>query len=224
MNQILPIINIIACGALAKELFALKSLNQWQQINITCIPAKYHNTPALIPDAVEHKIIDIKTENDGQIFVAYGDCGTGGLLDSLLEKHDVKRLPGAHCYQFFAGQEAFEDLQEDELGTYYLTDFLASHFDNFVWKALGLDRHPELLDMYFSNYKKLIYLAQTHDDKITDLAREGAKRLNLKFERIYTGYGDLDSKISEIRMQEIPSVQIPSSHQNPSLDNEQTYQ
>lgn len=213
MNPFLPKINIIACGALAKELIAIKSLNQWQQMNISCLPARYHSTPNLIPDAVEDKIVEIKANNEGQIFVAYGDCGTGGLLDRVLEKYDVERLPGAHCYQFFAGEEAFEDLQEEEIGTFYLTDFLVKRFDSYVWQSLGLDKHPELLEMYFGNYKRLVYLAQTNDDKITDIAKLCAQRLNLQFERIYTGYGDMESKLTQIRMQEIPSVQIlPNNH------------
>ena len=189
------IVNIIACGALANELVALKSLNDWQHFNIDCLPAKYHSTPELIPDAVRKKIADIRSKNDGEILIAYGDCGTGGELDRIIEKTNTARLPGAHCYQFFAGQQAFDDLHEAEIGTFYLTDFLTQHFETYVWKMLGLDRKPELLEMYFGNYKKLIYLAQTENTELTEKAKQGAERLGLSFERIFTGYGEMQTEL-----------------------------
>jgi hypothetical protein len=219
----LPIFNIIACGALAKELIALKALNQWQQINISCLPAKYHNTPKLIPDAVDKKIVFIKSQNDGKILIAYGDCGTGGLLDVVIEKHNllqenhIERLPGAHCYQFFAGQQAFTDIQEEEIGSFYLTDFLVNQFESYVWKSLGLDKHPELLELYFSNYKRLVFLAQTNNEKLTQLAETCAKRLNLNFERIYTGYGDLGKTLNQFKTGVIPIVQIISSDEDDKI-------
>lgn len=192
------IVNIIACGALANELVALKSLNNWDHFNIDCLPAKYHSTPALIPDAVRKKIAQIQANNDGEILVAYGDCGTGGLLDVVLQETGAKRLPGAHCYQFFAGHDAFNDLHEAEIGTFYLTDFLTQHFETYVWKMLGLDRKPELLEMYFGNYKKVIYLAQTENLDLTIKAEESARRLGLNFERIFTGYGEMETELKII--------------------------
>ena len=188
-------VNIIACGALANELVALKSLNDWQHFNIDCLPAKYHATPDLIPNAVREKISQIRAKNDGEILVAYGDCGTGGMLDKVLEETQTSRLPGAHCYQFFAGHDAFNDLHEAEIGTFYLTDFLTQHFETYVWKMLGLDRKPELLEMYFGNYKKLVYLAQTENPELTAKAIIGAKRLGLSFERIFTGYGEMQTEL-----------------------------
>lgn len=193
-------VNIIACGALANELVALKSLNDWQHFNVDCVPAKYHSTPNLIPDAVREKITKFSQENDGEILIAYGDCGTGGELDRIIEDNQAKgikisRLPGAHCYQFFAGQQEFEDLHEAEIGTFYLTDFLTQHFETYVWKMLGLDRKPELLDMYFGNYKKLVFLAQTENEDLTEKAKIGAERLGLTFERIFTGYGEMQTEL-----------------------------
>ena len=197
-----PVVNIIACGALANELLALKRLNNWQHFEITCLPAKYHSTPALIPDAVKTKIKQIQSKNenndDAEILVAYGDCGTGGQLDSVLEETGTKRLPGAHCYQFFAGHHTFNDLHEAEIGTFYLTDFLTQHFETYVWKALGLDRKPELLEMYFGNYKKLIYLAQTENPELTHKGQECADRLSLVYERIFTGYGEMETTLRKI--------------------------
>ena len=192
------IVNVIACGALANELVALKALNNWDHFNIDCLPAKYHSTPALIPDAVRQKIQSIQSKNDGQILVAYGDCGTGGLLDVVLEETGATRLPGAHCYQFFAGHDVFNDLHEAELGTFYLTDFLAQYFETYVWKALGLDRKPELLEMYFGNYKKVVYLAQTENHDLSQKAEACAKRLGLNFERIFTGYGEMETELQTI--------------------------
>ena len=188
-------VNIIACGALANELVALKSLNDWQHFNIDCLPAKYHATPNLIPEAVREKITQIRAKNDGEILVAYGDCGTGGMLDKVLEETNTSRLPGAHCYQFFAGHDEFNALHEAEIGTFYLTDFLTQHFETYVWKMLGLDRKPELLEMYFGNYKKLVYLAQTENSKLTEQAIVSAERLGLSFERIFTGYGEMQTEL-----------------------------
>ena len=188
-------VNIIACGALANELVALKSLNDWQHFNIDCLPAKYHATPDLIPDAVREKIAQIRSQNNGEILIAYGDCGTGGELDRIIEETNTSRLPGAHCYQFFAGHDAFNELHEAEIGTFYLTDFLTQHFETYVWKMLGLDRKPELLEMYFGNYKKLVYLAQTENSNLTAKAKIGAERLGLTFERIFTGYGEMQTEL-----------------------------
>ena len=178
---------------LSNELVALKSFNDWQHFNIDCLPAKYHATPNLIPEAVREKITQIRAKNDGEILVAYGDCGTGGMLDKVLEETNTSRLPGAHCYQFFAGHDEFNALHEAEIGTFYLTDFLTQHFETYVWKMLGLDRKPELLEMYFGNYKKLVYLAQTENSKLTEQAKVGAERLGLSFERIFTGYGEMQT-------------------------------
>jgi hypothetical protein len=199
-----PTVHVIACGALANELVALKSLNNWDHFKIDCIPAKYHSTPALIPDAVKAKITNIqkKTPED-EILVAYGECGTMGMLDKVLDETGVKRLPGAHCYQFFAGQEEFNGLHEAEIGTFYLTDFLTQHFETYVWKMLGLDRKPELLEMYFGNYKKLIYLAQTENAELTAKGEECANRLGLEYERIFTAYGEMGTELEKFVTQNI---------------------
>ena len=189
------VVNIIACGALANELVALKNLNDWQHFNIDCVPAKYHSTPNLITGAVREKITKIREQNNGEILIAYGECGTQGDLDKLIKETGTARLPGAHCYQFFARHDKFNELHEAEIGTFYLTDFLTQHFETYVWKMLGLDRKPELLEMYFGNYTKLIYLAQTENDELTEQAMFGAERLGLSFERIFTGYGEMQTEM-----------------------------
>lgn len=189
-----PTTLLIACGALAREIVEIIRANGWDHVFIQCLPAELHNRPERIPDAVRSKIRDARG-NFERIFVAYADCGTGGLLDAVLEEEGVERLPGAHCYEFFAGSEAFSALHEAEPGTFYLTDFLTRHFDRLVIEALGLDRHPELASQYFGNYRRLVYLAQSKDSKLEARAREAAERLGLKFEARATGYGGLEQSL-----------------------------
>lgn len=185
---------IVACGALSRELLELKKINSLGSIDIECLPASYHNTPDLIPDAVREKVTQSKDDYDN-IYVGYADCGTGGLLDKVCEELEVERLPGAHCYEFFAGSEQFSEIQDSEIGTFYLTDFLTRHFDRLVIQALWLDKHPELLSDYFGSYTRLVYLAQTDDPEIERKAQEAAQRLGLTFKVVKTGYGELGSNI-----------------------------
>ena len=182
---------IIACGALAKEITTLIDANNWNSLRVQCVPAKIHNTPDQIPDAVRQIIRKAKPEYS-EIFVAFADCGTGGLLDTVIKEEQVERLPGAHCYEFYAGSEAFAEMAEEELGTFYLTDFLARHFDRLILEELGINKHPELRDMYFAHYKKLVYLAQTDNPDLVKMAQDAASKLNLKYEFKRTDYGDLE--------------------------------
>ena len=179
---------IIACGALAREVLALIKLNDWQHMELQCLPADLHLRPEKIPDAVETAVLAAQGNYD-RIFVAYADCGTGGLLAARCEKLGVEMISGPHCYSFFEGNEAFA--ARGEVTSFYLTDFLARQFEAFVWKPMGLDKHPELLEMYFGNYEKLVYLAQTEDAQLTKAAEAAAARLGLRFERRFTSYGDL---------------------------------
>ena len=185
---------IIACGALAREIVALRKLNDWPYMDVQCLPAELHNRPEKIPAAVKAKIL-ANRKDYSSIFVAYGDCGTGGLLDAVLQGEQVERIPGAHCYEFFAGSEAFEALTEKELGTFYLTDFLLEHFERLVVRGLGLDRHPSLLATLFGNYRKLVYLAQVPDAGRMAAARSAAERLGLTFDYLVTGYGGLEHSL-----------------------------
>jgi Protein of unknown function (DUF1638) len=186
---------VIACGALAKEILELQRLNTWGGLELVCLSATLHNTPRDIPQAVEQKIIEATAEGKS-VFVAYGDCGTGGLLDKVLSQYNVERLPGAHCYEFFATSQVFLEITEQEPGTFFLTDFLVKCFDHLVIKGLGLDRYPELLTTYFGNYKRLLYLAQFRDDILIEKAKQAAQRLRLEFEYRYTGFGDLETSIA----------------------------
>ncbi|NOD46365.1 MULTISPECIES: DUF1638 domain-containing protein [unclassified Ruegeria] len=187
---------LIACGALAKEILDIKSRNGWDHMALTCLPAILHVHPERITQAVEDAVAKHRDQFD-KIYVVYADCGTGGLLQQACEKLGVEMVKGPHCYSFFEGNQAFEARGEDETTAFYLTDFLARQFDAFVWKPLGLDRHPELRDMYFGNYTKLIYQAQIDDPDLTERARECADRMGLEFERRFTGYGDLETTLSD---------------------------
>jgi hypothetical protein len=187
---------LIACGALARELVELQRLNHWDHLKIQCLPAELHNTPDRIPAAVEAAITEYREQYE-HIFVAYADCGTGGLLDRVLEQHGIERIPGAHCYEFYAGPEVFRALCEAELGTYYLTDFLVRHFDRLVVRGLGLDRHPELLAQYFGNYRKVVYLAQGRADMLSGKARDIATYLGLDYDQVDTGLAPVESVLSE---------------------------
>ncbi len=179
---------IVACGALAREILDLRDANGWRHLDLTCLPAIYHNTPDKIVPAIR-KTVETHRDSYDAIYVAYADCGTGGLLEAACRQLGVEMIAGPHCYSFFEGTERFAE--RDEISAFYLTDFLVRQFDAFVWKPLGLDRHPELRDMYFGHYERLVYQAQTDDPALTQQAETCADRLGLRFERRYTGYGDL---------------------------------
>ena len=188
---------LIACGALAHEIMALIRANAWEHVSVQCLPAELHNRPEKIPAAVRAKIQAARGQFE-TIFVAYADCGTGGLLDKVLNEEGVERIPGAHCYEFFAGSQVFNALAEAEPGSFYLTDFLTRHFERLIWKGLGIDRHPELASMYFGNYRKLVYLAQTEQPELEAMAQAAAERLGLEYEYRLTGYGELRRSLTSV--------------------------
>lgn len=185
---------VIGCGALARELVAVIDQAGLSNVDLTCLPATLHNRPGGIPAAVRARIRAARPRYE-RVFIAYADCGTGGLLDAMLADEHAERLPGAHCYEVYSGSSAFEAMSRDEPGTFYLTDFLARNFERLVVRGLGLDRHPELLTTYFGNYRRLIYLAQMDDPALVVAARRAARRLGLAFELRRTGYGDLASSV-----------------------------
>jgi hypothetical protein len=185
---------IVGCGALARELVAVIDQAGLANVDLTCLPATLHNRPGGIPAAVRERIRAARPSYE-RIFIAYADCGTGGLLDAVLADEGVERLPGAHCYEVYSGAAAFATMADEEPGTFYLTDFLARNFDRLVISGLGLDRHPELLPTYFGNYRRLVYLAQTDDPALVAAARRAARRLGLAFELRATGYGDLATSV-----------------------------
>jgi Protein of unknown function (DUF1638) len=181
---------LIACGALAREILALIRLNGWSHMDLACLPARLHNRPERIPEAVRAKIRTARPDYQ-RIFVLYGDCGTGGILDQVLSEEGVERIPGPHCYAFYSGTEVFLARAEAEAACFYLTDYLVRHFEALIIKGLGLDRHPDLLPLYFGNYEKLVYLAQVPDPRLEQQAEAAALRLGLAYEHRPTGYGGL---------------------------------
>ncbi len=188
---------LLACGALAREILDLIEANGWAHMDLTCLPAILHNTPDKIPEAVREAVAQHRSNYDS-VFVVYADCGTGGLLQSMCQELGVEMIKGPHCYSFFEGNEKFAAQSESEFTSFYLTDFLVRQFDAFVTKPLGLDRHPELRDMYFGNYEKLVYQAQTEDPELTEKAKACAEKLGLPFERRFTGYGDLATALKRL--------------------------
>jgi hypothetical protein len=188
---------LVACGALAHEILALKSANGWSHLDLQCLPANLHLWPDRIVTAVEQAV----ARNRGQyerIFVVYADCGTGGLLLEKCKGLGVEMVEGPHCYSFFEGNAAFAARAETEIDAFYLTDFLVRQFDAFVWRPMGFDRHPELIAMMFGNYRKLVYQAQVNDPALDAKARDCAARLGLDYERRFTGYGDLATSLDRV--------------------------
>jgi len=187
---------VIACGMIAREILAIKEQMKLSHLELTCLPAEFHFYPDRIAPAMDKAIEEAKTKGYQHIFVGYADCGTGGLLDRVCEKHGVERMDGPHCFAFYQGMDAYAKIADDDMMSFYMTDFLCRQFDAFFMKPLGLDKHPELIADYFGNYEKLIYLAQTNDPELDKVAEGAAKMLGLVYERRPTGYGDLTAGLA----------------------------
>jgi hypothetical protein len=194
---------VIACGALAREIAALRRVNGWTDLDVCYLPPQLHNRPEHIAHEVQQQI-RAHRERYQRILVAYGDCGTGGRLDAMLRAEGIERIPGAHCYEFFASPVLFAALADAEPGTFYLTDFLVRHFEQLVVRSLGLDRHPELASMYFGNYRRVVYLAQAPSEASLSKAQAIAAQLQLQFQFQFTGYGGLASRLHDLVTPSVP--------------------
>ena len=183
---------VIACGMIAREVLAVKERLGLDHIELTCLPAEFHYYPDRIAPAMDAAIEKARAEGYKHVFAGYADCGTGGMLDKVLEKHGVERMPGPHCFAFYQGMDAFAKVGEDDMMSFYMTDFLCRQFEAFFIKPLGLDKHPELARDFFGNYEKVIYLAQTDDPELEKVAIDAARMLGLGYEKRRTGYGDLE--------------------------------
>ncbi len=192
-----PTTLLITCGAIAREIIAILKQNRLDFMKVECLPAHLHNTPMQIPEAVRTKIHQSRDKFEN-IIVLYADCGTGGKLDAVLEEEGVERIAGAHCYELFTGHQAFADIVDAEVGTFFLTDFLAQHFDRLVWKGLGLDKNPRLVKIYFGNYTRLLYLAQSDNPLTREKAEQAAEKLGLRFEIRHTGYGVYETFLTSV--------------------------
>jgi hypothetical protein len=191
-------VHVIACGAIAREVLAISRINGLDHIDLHCLPAIYHSYPQKIAPALEQAIAEARANGFEKIFIGYADCGTGGDIDRICEREGIERLSGPHCYSFFAGNEEFAARADQDFTAFFLTDFLARQFEAFVIQPLGLDRHPELKEMYFGNYKKLIYLSQEEDETLQKRAKEAADYLGLEYEYRFTSYGDLATELLAI--------------------------
>jgi hypothetical protein len=188
-------VHVIACGAIAREILAVSRINSLDHIDLHCLPAILHCYPQKIAPELEKAIASARAKGFEKIFIGYADCGTGGDIDKICEREGIERLSGPHCYSFFTGNEAFAARADEDFTSFFLTDFLARQFDTFVIKTLGLDRHPELKDMYFGNYRKLVYISQEEDVALQEKARQAADYLGLEYVYRFTGYGDLGKEL-----------------------------
>ena len=195
MSSTAPRVLLIACGALAREVLTIVEQRALKNVHLTCLPAKLHNYPSKIPEGVRTKIRAARGHYD-KILVLYGDCGTSGMLDAVLQEEGVERIPGPHCYAFFSGLDRFTQIMDDDPTKFFLTDFLARHFDKLIVSGFGLDRHPEMKELLFGNYRGVVYLAQTRDAELLGYAERAAQKLGLPLEIIDTGYGELESFLS----------------------------
>ncbi len=196
-TQPVPSLRIIACGMIAREVMAVNEQLGFDHIDLKCLPASYHHHPEHIAPEMDKAIQKARDDGFEHIFVGYADCGTSGELDKVCEKHGVERIEGPHCFSFYMGNQAFDEADDEHITTFFITDFLARHFETFMKRPLGLDKHPELLEMYFSNYTKALYLAQTEDAELEANARAAAEFLGLDYEYRYTGYGDLKTAVQQ---------------------------
>lgn len=192
---------VIACGMIAREVLAVKEQLGLDHLDLTCLPAEFHFYPDRIAPAMDKAIEKAKADGYSNIFVGYADCGTGGLLDRVCEKHGVERMAGPHCFAFYQGMDAYAKVADDDMMSFYMTDFLCRQFDAFFMNPLGLDRHPELIKDYFGNYEKLVYIAQTDDPELDKVAEKAARMLGLAYERRSTGYGDLTTELASAAAQ-----------------------
>ena len=190
---------IIACGALSHEIVDLIEINGWNHIDLTCLPAYWHHVPEKIPAGLRKKIRENR-EAYQNIYVMYGDCGTWGQIDGVVEEEGAERIEGPHCFSFLMGNAEFDQYSENDITTFYLTDFFCKYFEKFVWEALGLNRRDDMVDFVFGNYRKVIYIAQTKNTELEIKAREIAKRLKLDYEYRFTGYGDMEKRMSDLKI------------------------
>lgn len=190
---------VIACGAIAREVLAIRDQHGLDHIDLKCLPAIWHVWPEKIAPAMRAAIAEARAEGYGRVFIGYAECGTRGELDRICAEEGVGRIGGPHCYAFFTGIDRFIAEAEHEITAFYLTDLIARQFEAFIIEPLKLDQRPELIPMVFGNYEKLVYLAQTDDPDLTIKAKWAADYLGLAFERRFTGFGDLTPALTALR-------------------------
>ena len=185
----------IACGALAKETKELIDKHQWD-VELKALPALHHMTPHKITEDLDQMLAQLRAGYD-RVIVVYGECGATG-IDKVLAKHNVVRVSGPHCYDMYMGTAGFSQVMEEEPGTFFLTDWLLRAYEKAVLGGLGLDKHPELTPIYFSNYRRLIYISQAPTEKLLAKAKALAEQMGWDFEHRPVGYGDLQTRLIEL--------------------------
>jgi hypothetical protein len=183
---------LIICGALAREVLALKEKHGWDA-DVFGLPVLLHNTPKKIPPAVEQRIKQLRAEYK-KLIVVYGDCGTSGALDQILDQYGILRVAGPHCYEMYA-DGSFDQIMNEQPGTFFLTDYLVGSFDHLVLEGLGIDRKPQLRDEYFKNYSRVVYLSQKDSQELKERAQWAADQIGLPLEIKHTGYGLLEKRL-----------------------------
>ena len=189
-------LTLIACGALARELLVITAQFPDGEVDLTCLPASWHNHPERIVPGLRRKVASLRRKGR-RVAVVYGDCGTGGEIDDFLRREKITRIPGPHCYEMYLQQPAFDDEMDREIGTFFLTDYMVRHFERIVMQGMGLRRHPQLRDMYFGNYARVLYIAQTRDPALERKAEAAARELGLAYEYRFAGFGRLTSWVEE---------------------------
>lgn len=189
-------LTLIACGALARELLVITAQFPDGEVDLTCLPASWHNHPERIVPGLRRKVASLRRKGR-RVAVVYGDCGTGGEIDDFLRREKITRIPGPHCYEMYLQQPAFDDEMDREIGTFFLTDYMVRHFERIVMQGMGLRRHPQLRDMYFGNYARVLYIAQTRDPALERKAKAAARELGLAYEYRFAGFGRLTSWVEE---------------------------
>jgi len=182
----------IACGALAKETKEIIDRHGWS-VELKALPAVYHMTPLKITTNLDVMLEKLKGQYQ-RIIVVYGECGATG-IDTVLDRHEVVRVSGPHCYEMYAGANEFARLMDDEPGTFFLTDWLLRAYEKAVLRGLGLDKHPELAPLYFGNYHRLVYLSQAPTEMLIKKAQTIAASMGWTFEHRYVGYGELETRL-----------------------------
>jgi len=190
-------LTLIACGALARELLTITSQFPDGQVDLTCLPASWHNHPERIVPGLRRKLATLRRQGR-RVAVVYGDCGTGGDIDAFLTAEKVDRIPGPHCYEMYLQQPDFDAEMDRELGTFFLTDYMVRHFERIIMQGMGLRRHPQLRDLYFGNYTRVLYIAQTEDPGLEKKARAAADELGLAYDYRFTGLGRFAPWVSEL--------------------------
>jgi len=187
---------LVICGALGREVKDIVDRRQWD-VDIYGVSALLHLYPSRIVDELREKLYQLRPRYE-KLVVVYGDCGTTGKLEPLLEEVGAHRLRGPHCYEMYAGAEQFTQVSEERPGTFFLTDWLVRNFDRAVVKGLGLDRHPDLKPMLFGNYEAVLFLRQVPNPRLAERARDIAGYLELPLEIRDVGLGELEERLADL--------------------------